>query len=113
MDSLKDRCYRVLKKIGQEKLSGLFSWTFTEEPKHILVDCIEQEFRVFDKDGEKEDFDGLNGLLANPTNWCFHNEEEFYCPVVENDWRSVTLKFDSQIYIKVQKEMIYDYRSAV
>ena len=112
MTTLKDRCYGMLKKCGQEKLSDVFKWNFKEDPKCVLVDMVEQEFIDFSEDEPAEDFDGLNGLLASPTNWCFKGEKDFYCLITSNDWQSIILKYDDEIYIRVQKEMIYDYRNA-
>ena len=111
---LKWRCYDAIRRVGQGRFSGCFRWPFTEPPGKVLVDLLDQRFAAFNEGScAIEDFSGVNGMLANPTDWCFHGEGDFYCEVVSNDWQSAVLKLDDQVFVRVRKEMISDYRSRV
>jgi len=107
MDRLKERSFRLLEGVGQKCTD--YQWPFSDQySKPVLIDCIEQKFVPWIKN--TEDFNGENGMLANPTNWCIKDTKDFYSPVVSNDWQSETLKVYDDIFIRVRREMIYDHR---
>lgn len=106
--ALKDRCYTLLRKIGQTP--DHYAWEVDDAfTGKILVNCLENDIEKFNEK-DIQDFNGENGMKADPTNWCYSNiGKDFFCQVVSNDWRSLTLKYDNQIFFKVWREMIYDY----
>ena len=106
-ESIKNRIITVLLDLGLKLSDYSFDLNALSESPNVLVDCTNQH--VGEYIPVDDNFDGNNGWLCNPTNWNAAVDDAFFV-VVSNDWNSVTFKVCDNIYFKVERGMIYEWK---